>query len=446
MTADISLTVNAVAKTYQVYQRPVDRLKQILFRGKRNYCQPFEALRPVSFQARKGEVIGIVGRNGSGKSTLLQLIAGTLIPTQGNVEFSGRVSALLELGSGFNQEFTGKENVYLNAAILGMSRPEIDKKYEDILVFANIGDYINRSVKTYSSGMVMRLAFAVAVACDPDILIVDEALAVGDAVFQRKCFARIMQLKERGTTILFVSHSANLVMEVCDRALLLDRGDVLYQGKPKQVISFYHKLIFAPDDKAEAIRVELSALRDNADMPVIPPDYIGSAAAEIPDAHYDPHLIPQSTVRLENHGVMLSDAYITDKHESKVNLLDRRAEYAFHFTVTTTRSIEKARFNFRIRSATGVRLAGANTMVQDAELEELEAGSRYRVTFHFSCLLLSGSYFTQIGCSGVEDDERNMLARVTDATMFRVREEEELPIGGMVDLMLKAEVEQLEPC
>lgn len=241
-TADRSqavIQVKNLSKCYQIYDKPRDRLKQALWRGKKRFYKEFWALRDVSFETGKGETIGIIGRNGSGKSTLLQIICGTLMPTDGTVQVNGRVAALLELGAGFNPEFTGRENVYMNAAILGLSREEIDAKYDEIVAFADIGEFIDQPVKTYSSGMFVRLAFAVQACVDPDLLIVDEALAVGDAPFQAKCFARMRQLISGGTTVILVTHDLSAVRAFCNRAIYLKNGVVQKCGPAKDVCDLY---------------------------------------------------------------------------------------------------------------------------------------------------------------------------------------------------------------
>jgi len=254
MSSDSAVAIRAsdVSKCYAVYDRPSDRLKQMAasalhrFAGaplKRFHSQ-FWALRGVSLQVGRGECVALIGRNGSGKSTLLQIITGTVSPTEGEVEVHGRVAALLELGSGFNPEFTGLENVYLNASLLGMQRNEVESRLDDILSFADIGDFIRQPVKTYSSGMVVRLAFAVQAQIDPDVLIVDEALAVGDARFQAKCFARLKALREGGTSILLVTHSTEQVVTHCDRAILLEHGEKLADGVPRQIVNQYLDLLY----------------------------------------------------------------------------------------------------------------------------------------------------------------------------------------------------------
>jgi lipopolysaccharide transport system ATP-binding protein len=234
-----AIRVSAVGKCYNIYDRPQDRLREALWRRRKLLHREFWALRNVSFTVQRGESVGIIGRNGCGKSTLLQIIAGTMTPSEGEARVSGRVSALLELGSGFNPEFTGRENVYLNAAILGIPRQEMERRFADIAAFADIGEFLDRPVKTYSSGMHARLAFSVAVAVDPDILIVDEILAVGDIGFQQKCVARLRRLREAGMTLLFVTHSPDAIRSVCQKALFLVDGQAMYFGPADRAVDLY---------------------------------------------------------------------------------------------------------------------------------------------------------------------------------------------------------------
>jgi lipopolysaccharide transport system ATP-binding protein len=260
MSSDsLVIDVRDVSKRYEIYAKPADRLKQMIASGARRlsgggearYFREFWALHGVSLHVERGECVALIGRNGSGKSTLLQIIAGTVSPTSGSVAVDGRVAALLELGSGFNPEFTGLENVYLNASLLGLSRQDTDARLDAILAFADIGDFVHQPVKTYSSGMTVRLAFAVQAQIEPDVLIVDEALAVGDARFQAKCFARLKSLRERGTSILLVTHSTEQVVTHCDRAILIDKGHKLDDGEPRPVVNRYLDLLYGREKIAE---------------------------------------------------------------------------------------------------------------------------------------------------------------------------------------------------
>lgn len=269
MSSDTTvIRAEGLSKCYRIYDDQAGRLKQkilpylqrLLHRSQAQYFREFWALKNVSFEVRRGETIGIIGRNGSGKSTLLQMICGILEPTQGHIHTTGRIAALLELGAGFNPEFTGRENVFLNATVLGLKATEIQKKFSEIEAFADIGQFIDQPVKHYSSGMFARLAFAVAISVEPEILIVDEALAVGDEPFQRKCFARIEEIKRNGGSILLVSHSASNIVALCDRAILLDRGERLFTGSAKIAVNWYKKIFNAPPEAVESIRAELRAL------------------------------------------------------------------------------------------------------------------------------------------------------------------------------------------
>ncbi|QBQ54826.1 ABC transporter ATP-binding protein [Nitrosococcus wardiae] len=236
---EILIDVNRVSKCYHLYQRPQDRLWQSFFRGRKKFHREFWALLNVSLQVRRREAVAVIGRNGAGKSTLLQLIAGTLTPSAGKITVQGRVAALLQLGSGFNPEFTGRENVFLNGAILGFSRTEIERRFDEIAAFAEIGNFIEQPVKTYSSGMTMRLAFAVSACLEPEVLIIDEALAVGDAVFQFKCRERLQDLIAKGTTLLFVSHDMSAVKSFCHRAIYLENGQKKAEGEPEHISEYY---------------------------------------------------------------------------------------------------------------------------------------------------------------------------------------------------------------
>ncbi len=258
----IALRVERVSKQYRIYERPGDRLKESLTRGRWKWHREFWALRDISFEVEAGTTTGIVGPNGSGKSTLLQIVTGTLEPTHGNVWYDGRIAALLELGAGFNPEFTGIENVFMNAALMGFSRKETEQLLPEIKRFAEIGDFVHQPVKTYSSGMYVRLAFATAVATEPQILIIDEALSVGDAVFQHRCLRRIKQMQENGTTILFVSHDASAVKALCSRAILLNNGQVEADGKPAEVLNRYQGLIMEREEAYD--RREQAESRDDS--------------------------------------------------------------------------------------------------------------------------------------------------------------------------------------
>lgn len=433
MSSDNPIIANNLSKTYLLYDSPQDRLKQSLWRGRRNFSRPFQALHDVSFSIGRGETVGIVGSNGSGKSTLLQIICGTVEPTAGECQVHGRISALLELGAGFNPDFTGRENIYLNGAILGLSQEEIAEKYASIVEFSGIGDKVEQVVKTYSSGMYVRLAFAVAIASEPDILVVDEALAVGDEMFQRKCFSRIRAIQERGGTILFVSHAAATVVEICDRAILLDKGELLLADSPKNVISEYHKLIFSPPEKTAYVR-DLIKTGSSA----IAPSAFEEKQEEI--AHYDVDMVPESTIIYESCGAIIHTPHIETLEGKRINILSRHQEYIYTYRVEFKDNAESVRFGMLIKTKSGVELGGAATVSCNQPGEDIKAGTIRTIRFRFTCLLLPGTYFLNAGCVGKIGGEETYLHRIIDACMFKVLPEEGMTATGIIDFLTKPEV------
>lgn len=444
MSSEIAIRVSNLSKCYHIYDKPQDRLKQSLWRGRKQFFREFWALRDVTFEINKGETVGIIGRNGSGKSTLLQMIAGTLTPTSGSVEVNGRVAALLELGSGFNPEFTGRENVFMNGSILGLSEAEIAARFDEIAAFADIGDFIEQPVKTYSSGMVVRLAFAVAVSVEPDIFIIDEALSVGDEVFQRKCFARIQAIQQAGAAILFVSHSAQSVVELCRSALLLDQGDLLLSGKPKAVVAQYHKLIYAADDKRntlrEAIRRQILPASSDAGEDADKNTQARLAAQTPAQAHYDPGLTPKSTVSYEMLGARISDQRIVLLDGTPVNILAGGEEYRFCYSVAFDKDAYNVRFGMFIKTTSGFELGGTSTALRGEGIPHVAAGAIVNVGFRFRCLLMPGVYFLNAGCSGMVSGEEVFLHRLVDAAMFRVQPQEAHARTGVVDFMVEPDI------
>jgi lipopolysaccharide transport system ATP-binding protein len=454
MSSETVLSVRDLGKCYRIFSQPQDRLKQALWRGRKKFYREFWALKNVSFDVRRGETVGIVGRNGSGKSTLLQLICGTLTPTAGEVRIHGRIAALLELGSGFNPEFTGRENVYLNASMLGLSRDEIDARYNSIAAFADIGEFIDRPVKTYSSGMYVRLAFAVAVSVDPDIFIVDEALSVGDEAFQRKCFSRIEQLREGGATILFVSHSASTIVQLCNRAVLFDAGEQLLTGSPKWVVSRYHKLIYAPPHRADSVRAEIRASSLIADVATEPDDEpsappAGRAAVAAAESggiapFYDPELLPKSTLVYESRGARIQDPHITDLQGRRVNNLIGGDEYVYNYAVRFEDAAFKVRFGMLIKTVSGFELGGAASSSAEDGVDIVSAGAAAKARFRFRCCFTPGVYFMNAGVLGIIDGAETYLDRRIDAAMFRVMPVSAQTATGLVDIGAVPEVHILE--
>lgn len=424
MSSSAAIVVSGLSKCFHIYDTPRDRLLQMLFRGRRQYFREFWALRDISFSVGVGETIGVVGRNGSGKSTLLQMICGTLNPTGGEMQTSGRIAALLELGSGFNPEFSGRENVYMNAAVLGLSRAETEARFADIEAFAEIGEFIDQPVKTYSSGMMVRLAFAVSINVDANILIIDEALAVGDEVFQRKCYGRIESLKKRGVTILFVSHSASAVIEFCDRALLIDNGELLLNDTPKRVISAYQRLIYAPDDKRKALRAALAGPGGLSDAIIASEEGESAEARELSvndDSElFDPHLKPSSTVSYESHGAFIEAPAIYTLDGKRANCLVRGRSYLYRYRVRFDRGASNVRFGMMIKTMSGYELGGAASAAGGNGILHVSAGEVLDVSFRFACSLNTGTYFLNAGVTGASAEQETFLHRVLDACLFKV--------------------------
>lgn len=454
MSSEIAIRVDRLSKCFQIYAQPHDRLKQsilprlqrLLGAAPKKYHGDFWALKDVSFEIRKGETVGIIGRNGSGKSTLLQVICGTLNPSGGNVATHGRIAALLELGSGFNPEFTGRENVYLNAAVLGLTPAETDARFDDIAAFADIGAFIEQPVKSYSSGMLVRLAFAVAINVDPEILIVDEALSVGDELFQRKCFSRIEAIRQQGATILFVSHSGSTIVELCDRAILMDAGEKLASGAPKQLVGLYQKLLYAPADKQALIREQIRRAdqRQEAEVQVDPerPRQEETVQQHQQQESFDPALKPSSTIEYESHGALIEAAHICTVAGLPVNNLVRGKTYRYVYTVRFAELARQVRFGMLIKTINGVELGGGvSAAATRHSLEQAEPGATYKVEFRFVCALNPGVYFLNAGVVGEVAGSETYLHRMIDIAMFRVLPESHDLATGMVDFGCYPEIE-----
>ena len=456
---DFSIRVEGLSKRYEIYSHPAHRLKQMILpraqramrRSARTYFNEFWALRDVGFAVRKGETVGIVGRNGSGKSTLLQMICGTLNPTLGTVAVNGRVAALLELGAGFNPEFTGRENVRLSGLLYGLSELELNARFDAILDFAEIDDFIERPVKTYSSGMYVRLAFSVAINMSPDVLVVDEALSVGDEAFQRKCFARIDAIRDAGATVLFVSHAAGTVIELCDRAILLDQGEMIADGTPGFVVPRYHKLLYAPADKAPAIReaIKQESIEGKASgglsvvdpgnrpgtlMDGMPAQVNGVEIREVEEsAYFDEEMLPHSTVRYPSRGASIAGPRIETRMGRQVNVLSPGREYIYTYDVLFQAAAVGVRLGMMIKTITGLELGGAATAPNAASGMIVSAGQRLQARFRFHALLAPGVYFMNAGVTAAEPQGEMYLDRIIDVLMFRVMHDSDRVATGTVD-------------
>lgn len=388
---DIAITVKGVSKRFEIYDHPRDQLKQFFFPRfrrmirleARQYFREFWALQDISLQVRKGESYGIVGLNGSGKSTLLQIITGTLPPTLGKVAIQGRIAALLELGSGFNPDFTGRENVYMNGALQGFSRNQIDSKFDAIQSFADIGDHFDQPLMTYSSGMQMRLAFAVATAFDPDILIIDEALAVGDAYFQQKCFHRIERFKEGGGTLLFVSHDANTIKHLCDKAVLISHGKVVSHGIPKTVIDLYQGLIAQKTDLGD--RAIIVSQNQNT-QPVESPVLLEANATWT-----------KATTITTNQQAELTDFKLLDSTGQQVAHIESEADLTVQYRIRMNKDFDRPAFGLIVRDKTGRSLFETSTYAMRMEEKPVAMGKDVLVRFNFNFNLRAGQYSFSVG-------------------------------------------------
>lgn len=401
----IAINVEHLDKVYKLYNKPSDRLRETL--GMKVPVKEHYALRNVDIQVKKGETVGIIGTNGSGKSTILKIITGVLNPTAGKVEVDGRISALLELGAGFNMEYTGIENVYLNGTMIGFSREEIDEKLQDILDFADIGEFVHQPVKSYSSGMFVRLAFAVAINIDPEILIVDEALSVGDVFFQAKCYRKFEEFKKLGKTILFVSHDLGSITKYCDRAILLNQGVKLFEGTPKETVDIYKKVLvnqFDPEeleqdfDANDVTKHSEEEEKDWKDSIVVNPNVIeyGEKIAEIVDY------------------AVIDDAGLITNTLIKGTTFSVRMKVAFH------EEIKEPIYAFTIKNLQGIELTGTNSMIEKADVQGKKAGEFQEITFTQKLNLQGGEYLISLGCTGYRKGEFTVFHRLYDVCSLTV--------------------------
>ena len=388
----LAISIKHLSKSYRLYKRGSDRLRESLGLTRKTLSTEKKALDDVSFDVKKGETVGIIGTNGSGKSTILKIITGVLYQTSGDIKVDGRISALLELGAGFNQEYTGLENVYLNGTMMGYTDKEIDEKLDSILEFADIGDYIYQPVKTYSSGMFVRLAFAVAINIDPEILIVDEALSVGDVFFQSKCYHKFEEFKKMGKTILFVSHDLGSISKYCDRVVLLNKGVKLGEGSPKEMIDVYKRVLVGQYDA------------ENGDM----------ASKESADAK-NPNLLEYG-----DGSAHIEEYYITDEGGIRSSSIVKGSRFTVYMKIKFNRDITSPIFAFSIKNIKGTEITGTNTMFEKAFLEPVSKGDVKEVTFEQEMNLQGGEYLLSLGVTGFEGDDFKVYHRLYDCINITV--------------------------
>ena len=398
----IAIEVKDVDKVYKLYEKPSDRIKEALGLGSKVRHTDHKALSDVSMTIYQGETVGIIGTNGSGKSTILKIITGVLNPTAGEVKVNGRISALLELGAGFNMEYNGIENIYLNGTMIGFTEKEIDEKLQSILDFADIGEYVYQPVKTYSSGMFVRLAFAVAINIDPEILIVDEALSVGDVFFQAKCYHKFEEFKAMGKTILFVSHDLSSIAKYCDRVVLLNQGTKLGEGAPKEMIDTYKQVLVGqyqlPESSSEGNLLEDEDIRKLASGQNINPDLLeyGSKKAEI------------------------VEYYFTDDKGIHTSAVVKGSRFTIHMKVEIKEDIQAPIFAFSFKNIKGTEITGTNTMFEKSFLEPVSAGDAKEITFEQEMNLQGGDYLLSLGVTGYEGDTFTVYHRLYDVINLTV--------------------------
>ena len=396
---EIAIAVENVNKIYKLYDRPRDRMFEALGLSKQKKYHEKYALSNVSFHVKKGECVGIIGTNGSGKSTILKIITGVLNQTNGNVSVNGRISALLELGAGFNMEYTGLENIYLNGTMNGFSEEEIDAKLQDILDFADIGDYVNQPCKTYSSGMFVRLAFSVGINIEPEILIVDEALSVGDVFFQAKCFHKFEEFKEMGKTIIFVSHDLSSIAKYCDRVILLDQGVKLGEGSPKEMIDDFKRVLVGQYQTSESENENL--LGD---------EELQEAVRKKENKLEDTKTLEYGTKQAE-----IEEIYLTDDNGTRSNAIIKGMNFGIHMRVRFYDDIPAPIFAFTVKNVKGTEITGTNTMFEKAFLEPVKAGTVKEITFKQRMTLQGGEYLLSFGVTGYDGNDFQVYHRLYDA-------------------------------
>lgn len=440
MSSDIAISVNNVSKCFHTYQKPLHRITQKAVGKRKQLYREFWALRDVTFDVLKGETFGIIGKNGSGKSTLLEIITDTLTATGGDVAVDGRIAALLELGAGFNPDFTGRENVFLNGAIMGVSKQEIEARYNDVVAFSEIGDFVDQPVKTYSSGMYVRLAFAAAINMDPDILIVDEALSVGDIRFQRKCFRKFEELKKAGKTILFVTHSTELINAHCDKAVFLDSGRIKKLGPPKEVVHAYLDFLFGADKdgKDEIAKIEKGE--------GITKSWQGSGIEELQYLNSDPNIdgcakrktYNDSEYRWGDGRARIIDylVLVDGRRDPVICRTGERVDVLMK--IFFKEPIEDLIYGLTVKTVDGLTVYGANTREKELAVARHTAGEYAVVRFSFENRLITGNYFVSLGVAK-DDPEVDNAAIDRRYDLFNICVEGEKGVFGVADLGMRIE-------
>ena len=398
-----AIDVKDVVKIYKLYDKPKDRIREAFGFGKKQTHKLHYALNGVSLKIRRGETVGIIGTNGSGKSTILKIITGVLNPTSGEAVVQGRISALLELGAGFNMEYNGIENVYLNGTMMGFSEKEIDRKLPEILEFADIGDYVYQPVKTYSSGMFVRLAFAVAINIEPEILIVDEALSVGDVFFQAKCYHKFEEFKKLGKTIVFVSHDLSSISKYCDRVFLLNKGNLLGEGSPKEMIDAYKRVLVG--------QYEVPDHKEGQNL--LGDEELQAAAGKA--SGINPEVLEYGTKQ-----ALIEEYYITDDRGVRTTAVIKGSAFTVHMRVRFTDHVPAPIFALSFKNIKGTEITGTNSMIEKAFLDSAEPGQVKNVTFTQRMTLQGGEYLISLGVTGYNGDTFEVYHRLYDTINITV--------------------------
>ena len=406
MEKNLAISVQDVTKIYRLYDKPIDRLLEAMSITKKTYHKKFFALDKISFEIEKGTTVGIIGTNGSGKSTILKIITGVLNPSSGSVEVDGNISALLELGAGFNMDYTGIENIYMNGTMMGFSREEMEKKLPEILEFADIGDFVHQPVKTYSSGMFVRLAFALAINVEPEILIVDEALSVGDVFFQAKCYKKMEEIRQKGTTILMVTHDMGSVIKYCDKVILLNRGSFVAEGKAGEIVDLYKKIL--------ANRFEIEEEVEEDKLPV------EANVANTGKLMKESLSINPSVTEYGDGRAKIYDLGLIDSKGEISNLLIKGEEFTIKERIRFFADIKQPIFTYTIKDKKGTELSGTNTMFELTDIEEVHAGDSYDVEFRQKMNLQGGEYLISMSCTGFENGQHVVYHRLYDVASITV--------------------------
>lgn len=400
---EIAIKVEDINKIYKLYDKPLDRLKESLSITKKLYSRAHYALRNISFEILKGETVGIIGINGSGKSTLLKILTGVLTQTSGNYMVNGKISALLELGAGFNAEYTGIENIYLNGTMMGFSKEDIDDRLENILEFADIGEFIYQPVKTYSSGMFARLAFAVAINVDPDILIVDEALSVGDIFFQSKCYSKFAEFKKRGKTILFVSHDLSSIIKYCGKTIVMNKGEVVSIGSSSDMVDIYKKILVNQYDEGKLNKKE-NKISEDVDSIIWKSELdLNNKCIEYGDER----------AKIIDFAIIDSDGKIT-------NNIIKGTNFTIKMKIKFYETINMPIYAFTIKDIKGTEITGTNTVLENIDTEIRNCGDIIKVSFLQNMNLQGTSYFLSLGCTGYEKNNLTVYNRLYDVCAINV--------------------------